>query len=473
MKNILILADGLPAEHFIKRINQKRIGENYYVVVTPREFPRPEKTAAEMLFHSFDPTSHSKLREVLHGTQFSMIFIMLDSIEETRESLHNIRLTDEKIRVHLLDKWDAFDESDESYTQVFNINQLIGNRLFDHLPNVPLVAQNVGLSEGEIMEVLVPFGSSFAYRHVGSISQVKWKITAIYRNNKLILPTSATMIKPQDTILIIGKPNVLNNIYLRISNKEGMFPEPFGKHLYVIVDMVLDSDQVLNYIHESIYLQERLEDKELVIRIVNPGDFGLLDKVKAFASPTIDVIVDYDSGSIDEIITADMQKYNIGLIFSSIDTFSQDKLIKELFHQKKLVYIFGDTPLYTIEHSVVMMGEDEEMESISSTSFYISETLGLSLCLCNFDPEGDFEAKKRVVEHYETLSHATHYPISIEEKKANPIRALGNMENILQIAPFTKEVESNSMLAIFSTKPSDYLLDSTKHPKLMIPVVLD
>ncbi|HIP62170.1 MAG TPA: hypothetical protein EYG98_06400, partial [Sulfurovum sp.] len=192
MKNILILADGLSAEHFIKRINQKRTGENYYVVVTPREFPQPEKTVVEMLFHSFDPTSHSKLREVLHGTQFSMIFIMLDSIEETRESLHNIRMTDEKIRVHLLDNWDAFDESDESYTQVFNINQLIGNRLFDHLPNVPLVAQNVGLSKGEIMEVLVPFGSSFAYRHVGSISQVKWKITALYRNNKLILPTSAT-----------------------------------------------------------------------------------------------------------------------------------------------------------------------------------------------------------------------------------------------------------------------------------------
>jgi len=473
MKNILILADGLAAEHFITRINQKRIGNNQYTVVTPHVFPIPEKIVVEMVFHEFDPTSYSKLKNILHTTAYHMVFIILDSIDETRESLKNVRMVDEKMRIYLLDHWDAFDESDESYTQVFNINQLIANRLFDHLPNVPLVAQNVGLSEGEIMEVAVPFGSSFAYRHIGSVSQVKWRIVALYRDAKLILPTSATMIKPQDTILMVGRPNILNNIYLRIINKEGLFPEPFGKNLYIILDMEFDKEEALSYINEALYMRERLDDRGLVIRVINPSDFKLLDEIKALANGNIEVVIEYGNSDINAMITADMQRFNIGLLFISMDTFSGDDLASELLSVRKLVYLFGDTPLSTVTKSVVVVGDDEEMESISSTSFYISETLGFDLCLCNFDPEGDFESRRMIVEHYETLSHATHYPITVEEKKVNPVRTLNEMQSILQIAPLTYDLEANSFLSKFSTKAKDHLLSSSKHPKLLIPVVLD
>lgn len=472
MKHILILADGLSAKHFIDRINQKRTGDNHFVLVTPSpDFSMPEKIAVDMEVHTFDPTSHSKLREVLYAHHFSMVFVVLDSPEETGESLKNIRMVDEKIRVYLLDHWDRFDESDESYTQVFNMHQLIANRLFDHLPNVPLVAQNVGLSEGEIMEVAVPFGSSFAYRHIGSISQVKWRIVALYRNSKQILPTSATMIKPQDTILIVGKPNILNNIYLRIINKEGLFPEPFGKNLYLILDMNFDAEQAINCMQEALYMRERLDGRGLVVRIVNPGDFQLLEEIKTLANGNIEVLIEYAESEIATVITADMQRYNIGLIFTSMDTFGGDKLSAELFALRKLVYIFGETPLYTITNSIVLMGDNEEMESISSTSFYISETLGFDLCLCNFDPEGDFESRKMIREHYETLSHAVHHPINIEEKKVNPVRALAAMENILQIAPLTHDIDTSSLFSLFSTRSQDHLLSSRKHPKLLIPVV--
>jgi len=472
MKHILILADGLSAEHFVSRINQKRIGDNRYVVASPHDsFPFPDKKVVDMETLVFDPTSYSKLRKVLHAYPFNMIFIVLNSPEEISESLKNIRRLDEKMRVFLLDHWDYFDESDETYTQVFNLHQLIANRLFDHLPNVPLVAQNVGLAEGEIMEVLVPFGSHFAYRHVGSISQVKWRIAALYRHAKLILPTSATMIKPQDTILIVGKPHILNNVYLRISKKDGLFPEPFGKHLYLILDMIRDADQAINYIHEALYMRERLEGRVLIVRIVNPGDFALLEEIKALAHGEIEIAIAYHQQDIETVITSDMQSYNIGLLFTSMDTFSENGLSSELFGLRKLVYIFGETPLYTVTDAVVLVGENEEMESISSTSFYISETLGFALCLCHFDPEGDFESKKMIIEHYETLSHATHYPVRIKEQKINPVKALSEMKNILQIAPLTYDLKSNSRFSLFSTKIKDHLLNSRRHPKLLVPVV--
>jgi len=220
MQNILILADGINAERFIERIAQKRIGENYYTVVAPREIVYDTRHASNLELRQFDPTSLTKLRAIFKPEHFSLVFIVMDTDEEARASWDNVRQLDAKIPIVLLDRWGSFSVLHESATHVVDEAQLVASRLFDHLPNVPVVAQNVGLAQGEIMEVLVSYGSSFAYRHIGSIPQNKWKIAAIYREQKLILPTNATMIRPQDTLLIIGKPQVLLNIYHRISKKE-------------------------------------------------------------------------------------------------------------------------------------------------------------------------------------------------------------------------------------------------------------
>jgi hypothetical protein len=75
-----------------------------------------------------------------------------------------------------------------------------------------------------------------------------------------------------------------------------------------------------------------------------------------------------------------------------------------------------------------------------------------------------------IVEHYETLARIFQYPVTIEEKVANPIRTLESMESILHIVPFTQALQEEDLFRIFSTHISDYLLDSTRHPKLLVPV---
>jgi hypothetical protein len=470
MKNILILADGLVAREFIRQINNKRISDNRYMVVIPRNLGLPEKIQVQMEAVRIDPTSYSKIRHLFNQNEFTVVFILLDSLEETGESLKNIRRIDEKIRVVLLDQWNGFRKLTQSNTVVVNSNEMLSNLFYNLLPGVPVVARNVGLGEGEIMEVLVPFGSTFAYRHVGSISQVKWKIAAIYRDHKMILPTNASMIRPQDTLLLIGKPQVLSNIFYRIQERAGLFPEPFGRNLYLVLDMDRDQELALNYLRESIYLREKLEDRDLIVRILNPGNFALIDKIKTFETRRVDIRIAYDIDDPVSLIVTDMQKYDTGLVFLSRETFRDEKIYKGIFDLKKLVYLFGATPLYNITRSIVLMTKEEEMEAISSTSFYISETLDLSLCLCHYDPEGDFESGRRSIEHYETLSHIFHFPIQIEEKQVNPVRALKEMKNILQIAPFGRNLRKRWWLPFLSTNVDDYLLEVVHHPKLLIPV---
>ena len=372
-----------------------------------------------------------------------------------------------------MNQWDDNEiGKDNENSTIVHSDQLLAAHLYDQLPNVPLVAQNVGLGQGEIMEVHVPFGSTYAYRHIGSIVQKKWKIAALYRDEKQILPTNDTMIRPNDTLLILGKPMVLNGVYNTINKRRGLFPEPFGKNAYLILDFRHDQKDALLYLKQSIYLLEKLEERELIVRILYPNNFDLIEELKTFESKTVTLSISYLNENVESLIKDDIHEFNIGLALNSIQTFEADDLKDTLYEMKKLVFLFGDELLYNVKNSVVLMSEKERMESISSTAFDISEALGLSLTVGDFDPEGDFESRKIILEHYETLTHLFNMEIKIEQKVANPIRELSAMENVLQVAPFEKRLNSDSFRKFVSSQIQDFLLTTNRHPKLLVPFAL-
>ena len=406
-------------------------------------------------------------------TKFSNLFIVMDDIEDVRHVLNNIALINTKMRIVLVNQWgnSQIGKKQENIT-VINTDALIAAHLYDQLPNVPLVAQNVGLGQGEIMEVHVPFGSAYAYRHIGSIVQRKWKIAALYRKEKQIIPTSATMIKPNDTLLIIGKPMVLDGVYRTINKRMGLFPEPFGKDIYLVLDFRYDKKNAIRYIEEALYLLNKLEDKSLVIRVLYPNDFTLLEQLKNYESDNVTLAISYKNDNVHSLIEYDIHEYHIGLIMNSIPTFEADNLKETLYNLRKLVYLYGSRTLAESTTSVVLMSENEKMESISSTALDISETLGLKFSLCDFDPEGEFKSKEMIVQHYETLTHIFNMEINIVQKVSNPIRELSNMKNILQIAPFEDRLNQSSLIKLISVKIQDFILTTDKHPKLLVPFAI-
>ena len=468
------MASGSIAKHFIEWISKNRVAENHYYVACYKADTVPENIANNITLIDADPTSFSKLNRIMESAKFSNIFIVMEDLEDATYALKNIALIDPKLRVVLVNQWEdeAFEEIHENVTIVHS-DKLIAVHLYDELPNVPLIAQNVGLGQGEIMEVHVPFGSTYAYRHIGSILQKKWKIAALYRNDKQILPTNATMIRPNDTLLIVGKPLVLDGVYKMINKRIGLFPEPFGKNIYLLIDMRHDHKEALIYLKQAIYLMERLEDKELFVRIIHPNNFELIDELKTHGSERVNISVFYQNGDIKRLVEDDIHEFNIGLVMNSIPTFEADELKERLYLLKKLVFLFGDKQLlYNIKNAIVLMSENEKMESISTTAFDLSESLGLELTLADFDPEGDFESKKMVIEHYETLTQIFNMNIQIEKKIANPIRELSFKDNILQIAPFEERLSSSIIKKLISYKIQDFLLTTNRHPKLLIPFAI-
>ena len=469
MQKIIIVADGAIAEAFIEKISNKKVPDLEYTVIL-KEKNEKFKDNAFIKFFYFDPTSSFHLKKVCQGKEYSAFFIIMQNMQEALEVYKNLRQINKKVRVVALDLEEKFKDIEDSYLYIVDAIEILSTRLYDFLPNVPVFAQTIGLNQGEIMEVAVPFSSAYAFRHIGSIPQIKWKIAAIYRDNKLILPTNATMIKPRDRLLIVGKPQVLANVYNRIKNKSGIFPEPFGKNFYLFLSLEVDRDRALRYIKESILFLDKFEKRELIIRVTNISSLELLEKIKKFEKDNIRVLISYDDEIEDDIIYQDIQKYDIGLIIISNETFRSDGLYKKLFDYKKLIYILGEEPTESIKEAVIVNSGNKKIEEISTIAFYIAEAFNLKLEFLNYDPNGHNKINKELIEHINTLSHVYNYPVEIKEKHKNPIRDIKNKKNILLILPYSKKMDVKSPLAYFKRDIDSILLRISKHPKLLIPI---
>jgi len=467
MKNILILANGDMAKHFVQRIDKSRIDNNsYYITCSEQTIAHPK--IDNLNFIDVDPTSYLRLKNILKERDFSTIFVVMNEKEEALATLNNIRIIRATTLVVFVSKWEDLELHDNDIS-VINLNDILASSLYEKLPNVPIIAKNVGLGRGEIMEILVPFGSSFAYRHVGAISHRKWRLVAIYRQEKQIFPNNATMILPNDRLVVIGNPLVLEDIYKRVNKRQGLFPEPFGKNLYLIVNMQQRKEEILLQINEAIFLSNQLPKTKLYIRLFNIHQLTILKELRGFETEDIKVHITYIEKNILSDIDYDVSQLDIGLFLLTNEQFFAKNYKKHLYGLMRPVYIFGYEPLYNITQTVILKGDKVEMEALSTSAFDFSESLGLGLSLCDYNPEGDFDESKDIIEHYETLSRFYNYKVKIVQKRVNPIRELLKYEEILHIAPFTKDINKNPLMNLFSTEVSHYLRGIRKHPQLLIP----
>ncbi len=470
MKNVLILASGKMAKNFVQWVGTSRIDTNrYYITCTKKELESCATIGENITYLDIDPTSYMRVKSIMDDKNFVTIFIVMENRKEAEYAYKNIRMITARSFIVFVSAWENIVFDDDNLT-VLDVNEIMGLNLYEQLPNVPLIAKNIGLGQGEIMEILIPFGSSFAYRHVGAISHRKWKIVAIYRKEKQIFPNSATMLQPNDRLIVIGNPLVLEEVYKRINLRQGIFPEPFGKNLYTIVDMGQDKEDILIQVNEAIFLSNQFKKTKLYIRLVFLNDFALCDEIRALETENIQVLVTYREEKIIDDISFDITQYEIGLFLIDRQIFFNKLYHQNLLDYQKPIYLFGEKALYNIKQALVLMAEEKVMESLSTSVFDFLDSLGLELKLCDYNPEGDFQDNDQIIEHYETLSRLYTFKVKIETKRVNPIRELLAHDNILHITPFMDEVSQFSIFNLFSTDSRSYIMSIKKHPQLLIPV---
>jgi len=470
MKNVLILGSGEIAKEFVQRVSKSRINENHYYISFSQESASVKTCMENITCIDIDPTSYMRLKQVMSDKEFRVVFIVMEDNTESLYTLKNIRMIDPKILVVFVSNGNDEIPLDDENITIIDSNEIVAGTLYEKLPNVPIVAKNIGLGHGEIIEVLVPVGSSFAFRHVGSISHRKWRVVAIYRNEKQILPNPATMILPNDRLIVMGNPIVLEGVYKKINRRQGVFPEPFGRNLYLILDSESEKEDILLQMNEAVFLSNQLSKTKLYVRLISINNFELIQELRVFENEHVSLLLSYEDEKVFQDIDYDISQFDIGLFLLDNRLFFKKNYKEYLYDLTRPIYLFGEKSLYNIKDAIILMSNEVEMESLSSSVFDFSESLGLSLSLCDYNPEGDFEENYNIIEHYESISRLYNLRVTIEKKRVNPVRELLKKEKILYIAPFSKNIRDTSFISFLSTEVSHYFLSIKKHPQLLIPV---
>jgi len=468
MKKILIISSGSVGSHFIQRVSETYTSENIYYIVETKAKKIEEINPARFKFYEFDPTSLYKLANLLK-MEFIQVFIAMDSQIDVENTIKNIRTIKKQLRIIVLNKWQM--QNEDANVVFVNENELIASRLLDYLPNVPVIAQNVGIGEGEIMEVLVPFGSSFVYRHIGAIAQKNWRIVAIYRNRKLIMPSRRKMIQPNDLLILVGEPSVLKSVYRSIKRELGQFPEPFGSNLLLYIDMsIVNHDTIKETIRRAVYAHREFKH-ELVIKVANPSNIEILQYIKSLRSLNVIIDIDYDSVNLKETFHKDIKTYHIGLVIISKEMFSNYYVRKAMYEAHVPVLKLSNRRFSTLKDAAMILSNNKDLEKISATVFDISEQMNFKIEMYNYMAEHQDE-KEQVIEHYNNLSTIFSKSIKVYNENENPISKLAQKENFIQLLPFTKKLTSRRIYSLFSTDSEKLYYKLDDYHQIFIPVQL-
>ena len=471
MKNVLVILDGKIAKYLIKRMTDLNNNLNHYDIVYFDDSILPDVIPSNFTFYKFDPTSYSKLLFVLSKVLYQDAMVVLNNKEDTLAVIHNIRLKYKSLNFTVYDQWDL--DLDDKNIKYYRGNDILSNGLVEQLPNIPVFAQNIGIRQGEIMEIKIPFGSTYAYRYIGSIGQKDWKIVALYRNQQLITIKPSLILKPNDVIVTIGKPDVLTQVYSAISKSNTQFPMPFGNNIYLYIDLYIQNEnEVLAAIKDVKILHQRMKNHSLIVKITRPTTIEILNKISASLKNIKNLIIDmdYHNLGIQNILKSDKIKFDIGMIVLTKSLLNYKEAIKNIVSLKLPIFKVGSENISSLKNSLVLLNNNKLYEQISPVLFDISSQLKITPKIFDIDPIGDKNTEV-IVAHLNNLSKIFSQNIIVVEDKSNPIKKLNKEHCILQILPLKNEMFEKRRWKFFSTDSDLLSFDIDKFNQILIPVI--
>jgi hypothetical protein len=279
------------------------------------------------------------------------------------------------------------------------------------------------------------------------------------------------MIQPNDLLLLVGEPAVLESVYRSIKRELGQFPEPFGTNILLYIDMnLVEHKRIKALLHRALYIHEQFQH-DLVIKVVNPSNIELLEYIKECRCETVTVNIDYDSLLLEEHFLHDVKQYHAGLVIVSKEMFANHHIRKILYKAHIPVLKLAEKSLSKIKEAAVILADNKDLEKISSTIFDISEQMHLKLELYNYMKEHQ-KQKMQVIEHYNNLSTIFSKSIKVFQEDDNPIRILKKKENFIHIAPFSEKLIQRRIFALLSTDSEKLYFKLDEYHQIFIPIQL-
>lgn len=264
-------------------------------------------------------------------------------------------------------------------------------------------------------------------------------------------------------------------VFNAIGKNQGQFPMPFGHNIYLYLDLYLqDEESVKKAILEAKYLNQRLKNGKLIVRITRPTTVGIMnfikDELRHF--PTITLRIDYANSGLFKILREDFRRFDIGMIILTQEMFKDKEAIAGIINLKIPVFKLGKEKLKSIKNTVVLLNDTASYEQISPMVFDVASQIKTKTKIFDLDPIGEEEDKSNLLDHFENLAKIFNEKVEIISTTENPIRKLKKEKNMLQILPLKKEMFKKRFSFKFIYTNTDFIsFDMNQYNQLLIPVV--
>lgn len=459
MKKILVLAKISVANHFLNELARFKDSTKEYIIVCQDDIN---------FKHSFthikiDPTNAARLRNYIDDN-LELVYILLDDNMDIRLAYDAVRQIAKRVRIVVLSNNKEYEN--DSFCTLINQEEMTTNHLIDILPNMPMIARDIGLGIGEIMQVFVPVGSIYANKHINAIAQEFYKIALIYRDNEIILPKPDTQILANDELVLVGDPNILNLMFSRIKGQVGQFPSPYGDSICVIIDMKID-ENIDNLINTALLLHAKSNSSRLIFYVVNPTINKDLEKLKKLKRKTIIVHIKYEAVSVKDMILDFCNTFS-GLFITSKENFKKNM---EIFYDSSMPVLKVGKVDFAKLNTIACIGSGSlRVENLTSTLLDISLILNLNAKMMYFDNANP--VSDDLIEHINMQSQFFNKNLElVEYKSKNPLFELKFNPYIIQCLGFEKHLLNTNTLKYLSNDFSKLYEILDDNYQLFIPIV--
>lgn len=468
MNHILIILDGILAKHFLERLCFEKGLEYFFTVVYQSDESVLDADNERLEFHKIDPTSTARLELIMRP--FTQAFIYMQDEFESKKSYEALRSLDDKLEINVMDFWGL--GIDDNFCNLIDARSNLSHSFLNFLPDVALTAQNIGLGEGEIMEIKIPAGSAFAYRHIGSIQQRRWRIVLIYRDSKIHFVKPSFLLQPGDSILIVGDPTVLSGIFYNIKADFGQFPVPFGTNVFTLIDMKNMPPKVQNtLIDTTLALMQKTNVRKFFIRVINPSLGQNFKRLKELSFEEDCVFFDFFHRDFSAL-SSFLKKNDVGLFLTDNKHFQRYK--KMLFGLKIPILKIGEGDFDALTQSVILSTDKNELENQINVIVDLSKQLNLDITLyyyATITAQNHDAANRDVEEHFESLSRLYDKHIKVLSTHAqNPILSLEHRSDLLQFVGFEEALMRRSLKRALSMNLNSNHHKMRKNYQLFIPI---
>ena len=464
MKNILIIADGIVAKHYLETIfKQKNIVHNFTIISCKSDFSGLDTGGFACEFLKFDPTSLMKLR-VVASEKFDRFIIVLDEKNDAITTYKNLKKINPEEEIYFIDAWKIGKNNEifkgDFHLKLIDIFDIVTSRLMGILPDFPILADNIGMGKGEIMEVKVPVMSAFSYKKILLFRNEKFNIPMIYRHNRYIVTNDQTTIFPNDTLLIVGEPTALRSVYGAIKRESGQFPLPFGMNIYFFVDVLrLDLAKFELFLQNLAFLQTKFANAKIFIRVINPVPSKFFTQIKALEN---EILISYENKF--DYLQNDIKSKNIGLIVANSEIFARAK--RTFFELKIPVLTLGNFLLEAINRAVILSG-GADLKQECSVMFDLCSQLNLDIYLHFFNPI--LKNAPQILSQYKVLAELFKREFKVIQNENNPLNFLNARADLLHFIPFNESVLRSGMLSNFSKNLDELYFKLSANHQFFIP----